>query len=252
MNLAAIPIVNRPPNPRPLEILENTPEKHVIPLLLYMETTRPITDVQAIASKPTGEQLVPLLAAEVPDAGGQVRINMAGKLALPLPTRGLNNGVRRRLRNRGDLRLGDVIDGVQIEIIEERPRRGGGWRIGREWEGLGLVTGEKREIGADLELEAEIGVLEEDAGVKEARAADGELVQGCPAAGRVRRRRRERDEVGDDGGDGAKALGAATDVGDEGGEAGGGAGDASPIAWVGFKFGEDLEDEVVGENGESS
>lgn len=125
INLAAIPIIDRPPNPRPLEILENTPEKHVIPLLLYMETTRPITDVQAITSEPTGEKLVPLLAAEIPDTGGQVRINMAGKLALSFPTRGLNNGIGRRLRSRRDLRLRDVVDGVQIEIIEERPRRGG-------------------------------------------------------------------------------------------------------------------------------
>lgn len=37
-------------------------------------------------------------------------------------------------------------------------------------------------VGAELAFEAEIGVLEEDTSVEEARAADGELVEGRPGA----------------------------------------------------------------------
>lgn len=67
INLAPVPVVYRPPNPRLLEVLENPPEKHVIPLLFRVHATGPITDVQTVPSEPARQQLVPLLPAQVPN-----------------------------------------------------------------------------------------------------------------------------------------------------------------------------------------
>lgn len=53
INLLPLTIVDRPPNPRLLEIFENPAKEHVIPLLLNVNTTRPITYVQAIPFKST-------------------------------------------------------------------------------------------------------------------------------------------------------------------------------------------------------
>lgn len=121
---------------------------------------------------------------------------------------------------------------------------GGGGRVG-----LGAIRSGKILVGAELALEAEVGVLEEDAGVAEAGAADGEPVEGGPAAGGqgggggvvgV-------GEVGDDGGDVGAALGLPADVADQGGELGADAGEAGPVPGVVLELGEDVEDDVVGE-----
>lgn len=103
-------------------------------------------------------------------------------------------------------------------------------------------------VGAELAFEAEVGVLEEDAGVEEAGAADGELVEGGPAAGRSGGGGGGGgEEIGDDGGDGLGALVLAAGVADEGGEFCGDAGEAGPVSGVVFELAEDVEDDVVGE-----
>lgn len=98
-------------------------------------------------------------------------------------------------------------------------------------------------MGPDVALEAEVGVLQEDAGVVEAGAADGELMKGRPGFGRVGGRGKEIRR------EGAAAAGAAADGADERGEAGGDAGEAGPVSGIGFEFGEDVEDDFVGEEG---
>lgn len=102
-------------------------------------------------------------------------------------------------------------------------------------------------VRAELAFEAKIGVLEEDAGVVEAGAADGEFVESDPAAGRGVA---GREDVGEEGRDGLMALVLDADVADEGGEFGADAGETSPVAGVVGEPVEDGEEEVVGEGGE--
>lgn len=105
-------------------------------------------------------------------------------------------------------------------------------------------------VGAEIALKAEVGILEEDAGVEEAGAADGQLVEGGPAAGG-----RPRGggggggggEVSDDRGDGGAALGLPAAVPDQGRELGADAGEAGPVAGIVLELGKDVEDDVVGE-----
>lgn len=73
INPALIPITDRPPHPRLLEILENPPKQHVVTLLLDVNAARPIADVQAIPLKPTGQQFIPLLTAQIPIPRRQMR-----------------------------------------------------------------------------------------------------------------------------------------------------------------------------------
>lgn len=60
-------------------------------------------------------------------------------------------------------------------------------------------------VGAEFTVEAEIGVVEEDAGVEEPRAADGELVEDRPSA-TTAAAGGERKNLAGDGGEGGEAL----------------------------------------------
>lgn len=102
---------------------------------------------------------------------------------------------------------------------------------------------EEGEIGADVALKAEVGVLEKDAGAEEARTADGKLVEGSGGGG-------GGEEVGGGGAKGVGAARAAADAADEGGEAGGGAGEAGPVAGVCLQLRQDVEHDVVGQQRE--
>jgi len=52
INPTPIPVIDSPPNPGPLEILENPSEKHVVPLALnVVNTPWPITNVQTIIAE---------------------------------------------------------------------------------------------------------------------------------------------------------------------------------------------------------
>jgi hypothetical protein len=87
-------------------------------------------------------------------------------------------------------------------------------------------------VRAKLAFEAKIGELEKDAGVEEARAANGELVEGRPAAGEGGVRGGE--EIGDDRGDGFIALGSPADIAYKRGESGADTSEAGPVAWIVF------------------
>jgi len=93
------------------------------------------------------------------------------------------------------------------------------------------------EVRAEVVLEAEIGGVEEEAGVAEAGAAEGELVEGA------RRVVGGGEEVG---GDGAGAFGLPTEIGYESREFGADAGQASPVARIIFEIVEDVQNDVVG------
>ncbi|KAM1583635.1 hypothetical protein ACFX10_031233 [Malus domestica] len=80
INLAAVPILDRPPHLGPLEILENPSEKHVISLLFDVHAAGPITNVQAIAAEPAVEKLVALLTAQIPDPRSQMRPHRSADL----------------------------------------------------------------------------------------------------------------------------------------------------------------------------
>ena len=155
-----------------------------------------------------------------------------------------------------------VIDCIEIKIIEQRPRtiisrrshlliranlaRGSlGRRIRRRRcaDRIG-VQSPVILVGTELALEPKVGVLEEDAGVEEARTADSELVKGGPAASRLGGAGKES---GDDGGDDLVALGLPADVSDHGGELGAGAGEPSPVPRVLLELEEDVQNDVVGE-----
>ncbi|KAJ6940960.1 hypothetical protein NC651_006926 [Populus alba x Populus x berolinensis] len=101
------------------------------------------------------------------------------------------------------------------------------WLLGRSVFGFVEIT-----VGAELAFEAEIRVLEEDTSVEEARAADGELVEGRPGA--RERRVRGGKEIGDDGRDGFVAFGFPADVAYERGEFGADTSEAGPVAWIVF------------------
>lgn len=82
-------IVDRSPNPGLLEILEDTPEQHVIPLLLDVDASRPIADVEAIPLESAREQLIALLAAQIPNPWRQMRpVRPAYHLLPPLSRNG--------------------------------------------------------------------------------------------------------------------------------------------------------------------
>ena len=244
VDLGPLAILDVPPNLRPLEVLKEPPEEHVAALLFHVDASWPVTNVEAVAAEAAVEELVALLAAQVPGPRGQMRPHRPAdllsfsdsKLAADCHRDGLvccGGG--------GGGGFGVVVDGVEVEIVVERPgtvrrrrRRRLGSGVGGGGGGLGLV------VGAELAFEAEVGVVEEDAGVEEAGAADGELVEGGPAAwwgvgG------------GDDGGEGGEALGLAADVANEGGEFGAGAGEAGPVPRVVLKFVEDVQNDVVRE-----
>lgn len=121
---------------------------------------------------------------------------------------------------------------------------GGGWwnrNRNRRW-----VVSENL-VGAEFALEAEIVVLEEDAGVEGARAADGELVERGPASGKGGGAGRAGDELGDDGRDGGGALVGPADGADQGRELGAHAGEPGPVARVVLELEEDVEHDVIGE-----
>ena len=84
-------------------------------------------------------------------------------------------------------------------------------------------------VGAELEFEAEIGGFEEDAGVEEAGAADGEFVEGAPAAGRGGA---VGEEIGDDGGEILRALVFPAEIANERGESGAYAVQTGPVARI--------------------
>lgn len=73
INLALVPITDGPPHPRLLEVLENPPKQHVVTLLLDVNAAGPIADVQAIPLEPAGQQLIPLLTAQIPNPRRQMR-----------------------------------------------------------------------------------------------------------------------------------------------------------------------------------
>lgn len=92
------------------------------------------------------------------------------------------------------------------------------------------------EVSAEVAFKAEIGGVEEEAGVAEAGAADGEFVEG------------ERRVVGggeEVGGDVTGAFGLPTEIGDECREFGADAGQASPVARIFFEIVEDVQNDVV-------
>lgn len=97
-------------------------------------------------------------------------------------------------------------------------------------------------VGAELAVEAEIGIFQENAGVEEAGAADGELVERGPAAGR--RDGGGGEEIGDDGGNGGGAFVSPADGAEERGESGADAGQPSPVSWVVFQLEEDGQDHI--------
>ncbi|KAJ1412621.1 hypothetical protein SESBI_20352 [Sesbania bispinosa] len=86
-------------------------------------------------------------------------------------------------------------------------------------------------------VEAEIGGVEEEAGVEEAGAADGEFVEG------------KRGICGGEkiGRDIARTLSLPTEVGDERREFDGNAGKTSPISRIVFQFPENVEDDIISE-----
>lgn len=131
IDLAPIAVSNRPPDLRPFEVLENPSEQHVVPLLLYVNTPRPIADVQRIPTETALEELVPLFAAQIPNARRQMRPHQPANPPpfdafpiLRLEHASLDHDFVADLRRilLLDLGLRRVVDGVVVEIIEERPR----------------------------------------------------------------------------------------------------------------------------------
>lgn len=82
IDLSTITIVNRPPNTGFLEVLENSTEQHVVPLLLNVDTAWPIAEVQAIASESASQEFIALFTAQIPDAGSQVGSHGAGNFPI--------------------------------------------------------------------------------------------------------------------------------------------------------------------------
>lgn len=208
VDLAPVPIIDSPPDPGALEVLEDPTKEHVVPLLLDVDAPGPITDVEAVPAEPAREELVPLLPAQVPDPRRQMGPH--GPANFPPFERGRAPCANCRpiggILDLGPLLRGlrSAVDGIKVQVIEQRPGTNGP-RLRREAQGIrihivnfsargctaGGRGGPRRPgevlIGAKLPLETEIGVLEKDAGVEEARAADSELEEGGPC-GRGRRR----------------------------------------------------------------
>lgn len=116
-------------------------------------------------------------------------------------------------------RLGGVVHGVEVQVVVEGPVT---IRSSRDGVGIFQVSsylGDRGRgggggrwkffIGAELEFEAEIGVIEEEAAVVDPGTAYGELEERVPAY-----RRRVGcwvGEIGDDGGDGGITFGFVAD-----------------------------------------
>lgn len=240
------PVVDGAPHAGPLEVLEHAPEEHVAAPLLDVDTPGPVADVEGVPAEAACEELVALLAAEVPRAGGEVGACGPEGGPFPLPCGQAHGSVVGRSWD-GQLGLGGAVDCVEVEVVAEGPApgRGGGGagidggrgiRGGGGGRGKGGFLGVGR-VGADLALEAEVGALEEDAGVEETGAADGELVEGGAADAVA--------EVGEEGGDAAGAAEAAADVADERAEARGDAGEPGPVAGVRLQLRQDVQHDVV-------
>lgn len=101
IKLPPIPIIDGPPNPRPFEILENPSEEHVLPLLLRVNATRPIADVETVIAKLPREKLAPLFPAQVPRPGSQMGPPRPAYLPLLCLTRLRNNTLTHHLLRRG-------------------------------------------------------------------------------------------------------------------------------------------------------
>ncbi|KAF5455250.1 hypothetical protein F2P56_024848 [Juglans regia] len=103
-------------------------------------------------------------------------------------------------------------------------------------------------VPTEFSLEAEIRVLEEHAGVEEARAAYGDLMKRGPAAGRAGGAGDGGGEkIGDNGGDSVGALVPPANGADQRRELGADAGEAGPVARVVIKLEEDAEQDVFRE-----
>lgn len=72
IDLAPFPVVDGPPDPGPLKVLENSSEEHVVPLLLDVNTPWPIADVQTIVPELPREELAALLSAQIPNPRSQM------------------------------------------------------------------------------------------------------------------------------------------------------------------------------------
>lgn len=235
IKLRLVTIVNGSPNPSALEVLENPSEEAVLALLLLVDAAGPVAHVQAVVAELPRQELAPLLAAQAPAPRRQVRPPRAGHLP-PLARAHGNHALANRFRESRRIGLGGVVERVVVEVIEEGPAGGVGIvrlrRCGR-WRRVGG----RGSVGAEVAFQAEIGGVEEEAGVAEAGAADGELVEG------------ERGVCGGEevGGDGAGALGLPAEVPDEGGEFGADAGQACPVARILFQLEEDVQNDVIGQ-----
>lgn len=264
INFVPIPILNRSPDMRRFEVLENPSEKHVIPLLFNVNTSRPITNVQRITSKSAPKQLISLLPAQIPNPRCQMRPHRPTDLP-PLGNTKLPIGDKNTLLHFGRTDLGVeniggfgiVIHSIEIQIIVERPSTIRGrsreirmnLKLGRR--GVGFVLGvgqiEIILVRTQLSLEAKIGILEKNAGVDETRTTDGKLMKRGPATGR---NRVADEKIGDEGRDGLGTLGLPADVADCRGEFGGNAGQSSPVAGIVFELEENVEKNVVWKGGE--
>nr|GMD26783.1 hypothetical protein MIMGU_mgv1a016592mg [Ipomoea batatas] len=248
--LFPVPIVDCPPNPRLLEILEDSSEKHVVSLLLQVKAARPIADVQAILSESARQKLNPLLAAQIPGTGRQMRARSGDFSSLRSGDFSFlkNAGIAARSRRFRLLRLAHMRPSL-IRIRLHRRSRVLGSGSTR------LSQGGFREdlIGSELAFEPEIRILQEHAGVEEAGATEGQLVESRPTARRCccRRDRGGREKIGDDGGNRLRALRFAAEVADKRGEFGGDAGEACPVARIILELVEDVENDIVGEHRES-
>lgn len=264
-------ILDVPPHLRVFKILENASEKHVIPLLFDVNAAGPVADVEAIAAEATVEKLVAWFTAQIPHPGRQMRPHGSANLP-PFPNGTLAAHLNDAVFGRNSIffifsffcnGLGVVINRIEIEIVVERPSTigAGSCRFvvgpalaGRGGLGWGFVGRRRRQrrvdsavilVRAELAFEAEIGILEEDAGEEEAGAADGELVERGPASGRLGIA--GGDEIGDDGGEHLPALGLPASVANERGEFGAGAGEPGPVARVFFKLVKEVQNDIVRE-----
>nr|GME00973.1 hypothetical protein MIMGU_mgv1a016592mg [Ipomoea batatas]GME08964.1 hypothetical protein MIMGU_mgv1a016592mg [Ipomoea batatas] len=245
--LFPVPIVDCPPNPRLLEILEDSSEKHVVSLLLQVKAARPIADVQAILSESARQKLNPLLAAQIPRTGRQMRARSGDFSSLRSGDFSFlkNAGIAARSRRFRLLRLAHMRPSLIRIHLHRRSRILGSGSTRLSQGGFGEDL-----IGSELAFEPEIRILQEHAGVEEAGAAESQLVESRPTARRCCRRR-GREKIGDDGGNRLGALRFAAEVTDKRREFGGDAGEACPVARIILELVENVENDIVGEHRES-
>lgn len=120
-------VLDRSPHSRPLEILEHASEQHVVTLLLHVDAPGPVAYVQRVPAEPARQELVALLAAEVPPAGGEVGSEGPGDLAA-FPRREIAAAGSDLGGFGGFLWFVDGIfwrsgECVGVEIVVERPKR---------------------------------------------------------------------------------------------------------------------------------